>query len=70
MKFRRTPMKLLITFLIAVTIGIVGASWLGVLIDQMTSPFTSLLVFFPLFFLAIFLAWKIAVKFTAPKTAS
>jgi hypothetical protein len=64
------PMNLLVTFLVTVTIGIVGVSWAGVLIDKMTSPFVSLAVFFPLFFLTIFVAWKLAVKFTAPKTAA
>jgi ABC-type dipeptide/oligopeptide/nickel transport system permease component len=63
-------MSLLITFIVAVTIGIVGASWIGVLIDKMSSPFVSLLVFFPLFFLTIFVAWKLSVKLTAPKAAS
>jgi hypothetical protein len=64
------PMNLLVTFLITATLGIVGVSWAGVLIDKMTSPFVSLAVFFPLFFLTIFVAWKLAVKFTAPKTAA
>ena len=63
-------MNLLITFLVTVTIGIVGVSWAGVIIDKFTSPFVSLAVFFPLFFLTIFVAWKLAVKFTAPKTAA
>ena len=48
-------MNLLVTFLIAVTIGIVGVAWVGVIVDKMTSPFISLLVFFPLFFLTIWL---------------
>jgi hypothetical protein len=39
----------------------------GVVIDRMTSPFISLLVFFPVMFLAVWLAWRFAVKFTAPK---
>jgi len=63
-------MNLLITFLVTVTLAIVGVSWAGVLIDKMTSPFVSLVVFFPLFFLAIFVAWKLSVKFTAPKIAA
>ena len=60
-------MNLLITFLVAVTVGIVGVAWIGVIIDKMTSPFISLFVFFPLFFLTIWLSWKLSVKFTAPK---
>ena len=63
-------MNLLVTFLVIATIGIVGTSWAGVIIDRMTSPFVSLAVFFPLFFLTIFVAWKLAIKFTAPKTAA
>jgi ABC-type microcin C transport system permease subunit YejB len=64
------PMSLLLTFLVTVTLGIVGVAWAGVIIDKMTSPFISLAVFFPLFFLTIFVAWKLSVKFTAPKTAA
>ena len=55
-------MNLLVTFLVAVTIGIVSVAWVGVIVDKMTSPFVSLLIFFPLFFLTIWLCWKLAVK--------
>ena len=63
-------MNLLLTFVFTVAIGIAGVTWAGVVIDKLASPFISLAIFFPMFFLAIFLAWKIAVKFTAPKTAA
>ena len=63
-------MNLLITFLVTVTIGIVGVSWAGVIIDKFTSPFVSLAIFFPLFFLTIYVAWKLSVKFTEPKTSA
>jgi ABC-type dipeptide/oligopeptide/nickel transport system permease component len=63
-------MALLVTFLVTATIGIVGVSWAGVIIDKMTSPFISLTVFFPLFFLIIFVAWKFSVKLTEPKTTA
>lgn len=63
-------MGLLITFVVTATVGIVGVSWAGVILDKMTSPFVSLAVFFPLFFLIIFMAWKFAVKFTEPKTTA
>jgi hypothetical protein len=62
--------NLLVTFLIAVTIGIVGVSWVGVIIDKFTSPFTSLVIFFPLFFITIWLSWKLSVKITEPKATS
>jgi ABC-type dipeptide/oligopeptide/nickel transport system permease component len=60
--------NLLVTFLITVTVAIVGVSWIGVIIDKMTSPFISLLIFFPIFFLTIYLCWKLSVKLTEPKT--
>jgi hypothetical protein len=59
--------NLLITFLITVSIAVVGAAWLGVVVDRMTSPFISLVVFFPIMFLAVWLSWRFSVKFTAPK---
>ena len=63
-------MNLLITFLVVVAAGILGAAWVGVLVDKMTSSFTSLLVFFPLFFVTIWLAWKLSVKLTEPKATT
>ena len=60
-------MHLLVTFLVAVTLGIVGVAWVGVIVDKMASSFVSLFVFFPLFFLTIWLSWKLSVKFTEPK---
>jgi ABC-type dipeptide/oligopeptide/nickel transport system permease subunit len=62
------PVKLLITFLVAVLVAIVGIAWIGVIIDKMTSSFVSLMVFFPLFFLTIYVTWKLSVKFTEPKS--
>jgi ABC-type dipeptide/oligopeptide/nickel transport system permease component len=61
---------LLVTFLVAVTLGIVGAAWIGVVVDKMTSSFVSLVIFFPLFFLTIWLCWKLSVKFTEPKSTA
>ncbi len=60
-------MNLLITFLVIVTIMIVGTAWAGVIIDKFTSPFISLLVFFPLFFGGIWLSWIVSVRLTEPK---
>jgi hypothetical protein len=63
-------MNLLITFIVTVAAGIIGVAWIGVLIDKMTSPFISLLVFFPMLFLTIWLAWRLSVKFTEPKATT
>ena len=61
-------MNLLVTFVISIIVGIVGVAWVGVIIDKMTSPFVSLVVFFPLLFLTIWVTWRLSVKFTEPKT--
>ncbi len=63
-------MNLLITFLITVAVAIFGVAWVGVLVDKMTSPFISLLIFFPLFFLTIWLTWRLSVKLTEPKATT
>lgn len=62
-------MNLLVTFVISATIALGGIAWLSVIIDKFTSSFTSLLIFFPLFFATIYVAWKLSVKFTEPKGA-
>ena len=63
-------MNLLVTFLIAMTVALVGVGWIGVIVDRMASPFVSLLVFFPLLFLTIYVTWKLSVKFTEPKSTT
>ena len=63
-------MNLLITFLVVAAVGIFGVAWIGVLVDKLSSPFVSLLIFFPLFFLTIWLAWKLSIKLTEPKATT
>ena len=60
-------MNLLVTFLVSIIIALVGLAWFGVIIDKMTSSFVSLLVFFPMLFLTIWLTWRLSVKLTEPK---
>lgn len=63
-------MNLLITFLVIVILGITGVAWVGVLVDKMTSSFVSLAIFFPLFFLTVWLSWRLSVRLTAPKSTN
>jgi hypothetical protein len=60
--------NLLITFVVVVIIALTGLAWLSVAVDKFTSPFVSLLIFFPMFFLTIYLVWKLAVKITEPRS--
>ena len=48
-------------------LGILIFSFAFVIIDKMTSSFVSLLVFFPMLFLTIWLTWRLSVKLTEPK---
>lgn len=61
-------MNLLITFIVIAVIGISGAVWIGVLVDKMSSPAVSLLVFFPLLSVVLWIAWRLSVKITEPKS--
>jgi hypothetical protein len=61
-------MNLLITFIVTAAIGIFGVVWVGVLVDKLSSPFVSLVVFFPLLSLVLWLAWRLSVKLTEPKS--
>ena len=60
-------MRLLLTFIVTV-VSLVGAVCLFcVLVERLTSSsFISLLLFFPLFFLAIIGSWLVSVKITKP----
>ena len=60
-------MGLLVAYIIIVVSTIFGAAVLCVFIEQWTSPFTSLALFFPLFFLTIWGSWLLSVKLTEPK---
>jgi hypothetical protein len=61
-------MNLLITFIILIAIGLSGAAGIGIMVDRMASPFLSLVVFFPVLALTIWLAWRLSVKLTEPRT--
>jgi len=63
-------MNLLITYLITVLLGQSAVIAIALLIDQIQTPFISLLVFFPLFFGMFWLAWKVSVRLTEPKQAA
>ena len=60
-------MNLLVTYISIVVTVVFGVAALCVLIEQWTSPFTSLALFFPLFFLTIWVSWLVSVKLTQPK---
>ena len=63
-------MNLLITYFITILIGQSIVVGIGILADLYFSSFVSLLVFFPLFFGMFWVAWRLSVWLTEPKTGS
>ena len=60
-------MSLIVTYIFIVTGAVVGIATLCVIVEQWTSSFTSLLLFFVLFFSTIWVAWLVSVWLTRPK---
>jgi len=63
-------MKLLVTYILIVSGAVFGIASLCVLAEKWTSPFTSLLMFFVLFFTTIWASWLLSVWITRPKPIS
>ena len=59
-------MVLLTVFITSILITEGVAVTFALLIEFLFSPFVSLLIFFPLFFGAIYLSWRFAVWYTRP----
>ena len=60
-------MRLLLTFMLTVLSAVVVLCVICVVAEKWTSSFTSLLLFFPLFFLTIVGSWLASVRMTQPK---
>jgi hypothetical protein len=60
-------MSLIVTYIFIVAGAVFGIASLCVMIENWTSPFTSLFLFFVLFFLTIWVSWVVSVKLTRPK---
>jgi hypothetical protein len=60
-------MGLLVTYILIMAAASTGIAYFCVVIEQWTSPFTSLLVFFVLFFSGIWAAWVASVWLTRVK---
>ncbi len=63
-------MNLLVMFLVVLLVCQAVSVGLGLLAEQVFSPYTGLVTFIALYFLMFWVAWKIAVWFTAPRSQS
>jgi hypothetical protein len=61
-------MSLLVVFIISVLIGQSLSIGLGLLVERYSTPYTGLLTFIGSYFTVFWLAWRLAVRITAPRT--
>ena len=61
-------MSLLVIFIISVLIGQSLSIGLGLLVERYSTPYTGLLTFIGSYFMVFWLAWRFAVRITAPRT--
>ena len=61
-------MGLLLVFIVNVLVGQAIAIFAGLAVERYFSPYTGLVTFIALYFLAFVGAWKVAVKLTEPGT--
>jgi hypothetical protein len=61
-------MSLLVIFIISVVIGQSLSIGLGLLVERYSTPYTGLVTFISSYFVMFWLAWRVAVRITAPKS--
>jgi hypothetical protein len=59
---------LLVVYLVTLVLGQVIAVAVGLTVERFYTPYTGLVVFIPLYFAVFWLAWRLAVRITAPRT--
>jgi hypothetical protein len=61
-------MSLLIIFIISVMIGQSLSIGLGLLVERYSTPYTGLMTFTGSYFAMFWLAWRLALRITAPRS--
>ncbi len=61
-------MGLLVAYVLTVLVGQAIAASIGIAVDHIYSSQAGLVVFIPLYFLVFYVAWRIAVWVTEPRT--
>jgi hypothetical protein len=61
-------MGLLAVFIITLVVGQSISIGLGLLVERHTTPYTGLITFIVAYFLMFWLAWRFAIRATAPTT--
>jgi hypothetical protein len=60
--------KLLLAFLITLLIGQSISVSLGLLVERQVSPYTGLVTFIACYFVMFWVAWRVAVRVTEPRS--
>jgi len=61
-------MRLLLTFIICLVIGQSLTIGLGLLVERYSTPYTGLVTFIAIYFAMFWLAWRLAVRITEPRS--
>ena len=67
-KAQGQAMNLLVIFIISVVIGQSLSIGLGLLVERYSTPYTGLLTFISSYFVMFWLAWRFALRITAPRS--
>jgi hypothetical protein len=61
-------MALLLTFIICVIVGQSFSVGLGLMVERYSTPYTGLLTFMASYFVMFWIAWRLAVRITEPRS--
>jgi hypothetical protein len=61
-------MTLLLTFIICLLIGQSLSIGLGLVVERYSTPYTGLVTFITSYFAVFWLAWRVAVRITEPRS--
>jgi hypothetical protein len=61
-------MSLLVTFIICLLVGQSLSLGLGLLVERYSTPYTGMVAFLGSYFAMFWLAWRLAVRITAPRS--
>jgi hypothetical protein len=67
-KAQGQAMNLLVIFIISVVIGQSLSIGLGLLVERYSTPYTGMVTFIGSYFVMFWLAWRFAVRITAPRS--
>jgi hypothetical protein len=67
-KARGQAMSLLIVFIISLVIGQSLSIGLGLVVERYSTPYTGMVTFIGSYFVMFWLAWRFAVRITAPRS--